>query len=142
LADEGQILDAVFEPAEAPRERKPRQQRKPTSYSFVTDLNLRPDNETSLKDFFTQKSPGDQQEQVAVFVYYLARTLELTDIGANHLYTCFNEVGKKVPKNILMVVRNTAIRKGWIDASDSNNLRITTPGENFVGHDLPEKGSN
>jgi len=109
------------------------------SYILVNDLNLRPQNQVSLKEFFEQKNPKDQQQQFAVFVYYLGKTLEVSGININHLYTCFKAVGKRVPKDIASGIRNTSSRKGWIDTRDYKDIRITTSGENFVLHDLPAK---
>jgi hypothetical protein len=126
-----------------PENARPREsrQKKPASYNFVTDLNLQPEDKPHLREFFKEKNPRDQQEQVAVFLYYLGQMLGLTGINANHLYTCFRDVEKRVPKEILQIVRNTAARKGWVDATDPKNLRITTPGQNFVAHDLPNQAS-
>jgi hypothetical protein len=139
VAEEVTTFDAEFEPTEDARERKPKQQRKPTSYSMVGGLNLMPSGKPSLKEFFAEKNPNGQQEQVAVFVYYLEKILGLTSgIGVNHLYTCFKEVQKKVPPDILQAVRNTVNRKAWVDATDPNSLRITTKGENFVEQELPK----
>lgn len=130
------------QPTGSKSERKePRAPKKAPSYAFVNDLNLRPAGKTPLKDFFAVKKPSDQQEQLAVFLHYLKRTLDLAPINVNHLYTCFREVEKKVPKDINTVARNTATRKGWVDASDQKNLRITVQGENYVDHQLPATGS-
>ena len=61
-------------------------------------------------------------EQLAVFVYYLARVLNLTGITANHLYNCFNEVNKRVPKDIVASCRNTKARRGWLDPADADDI--------------------
>ena len=66
------------------------------------------------------------------------KILEITGVNSNHLYTCFKQVEKRVPKDILQIARNTAGRKGWIDVSDPNNLRMIPGGENFVQHELPK----
>ena len=139
--EEEQVLDAEFEPVEQTQEKKQRQARKGVTYTLLGNLDLRPDGKPSLKDYFAEKSPRDQQEQTAVFVYYLSRVLGETKLNVNHLYTCFKQVEKRVPTNILLVARNTANRKGWVDTSDSNDIKTTTQGENFVEHDLPKKDS-
>jgi hypothetical protein len=118
-------------------ERRESRPRKPTMYEMVKDLDLRPKDKVSLRDFFAQKRPEDKQEQVAVFVHYLVHELNLTGINSNHLYHCFKDVGEKVPVDIGKVARNVHQRKIWIDASDIEDLRITPQGENFVLHDLP-----
>jgi hypothetical protein len=122
-------------------ERAPRPPKKAPTYTHVKDLNLRPADKQSLRDFFAEKKPGDLQEQATVFIFYLQKILGITGIGANHLYDCFQDVSKRVPKDILQVARNTSSRKGWIDTSDADNLRVLPKGENLVNHDLPPKGS-
>lgn len=111
--------------------------KKPVSFELLGNLNLRPSNKPSLKDYFVEKKPSDQMSQVAVFVSYLTRTLGEVNVGNNHLYTCFQNVGKKIPLDLPSVVRNTAKKKGWIDQKDAKGLRLTTAGENYVDHDLP-----
>lgn len=122
-----------------PKESRPR---KPSTYTIVTELNLRPADKPSLKDFFAQKKPEDNQEQIAVFVYYLSRILGETKIGPRHVYTCYKDVGGRVPVNISDVVAKTASRKGWIAATAAGGYTTTTMGENFVDHDLPKKKSD
>lgn len=143
VVDDAELIpEGEFEPVEENREKKPRQPRKGVTYSFVPDLNLKPAGKPKLKDFYAEKKPKDQQEETAVFVYYLKRTLGVTGVGVNHLFQCFKEVEKRVPKDILLVTRNAAYRKGWINVSNSNDLGITTQGENFVEHDLPRATSD
>jgi hypothetical protein len=144
--DEDQVVEAEYEEDEpleapAPRQRSGRP-RKPRAYTVVSDLNLRPEGRVSLVDFYRAKGPTDQQEQVAVFVYYLSRVLAVTAITDRHVYTCYKEVGERVPPEILQVVRNTARRKGWVDANDPKNLILTVPGENYVEHSLPKAKAN
>ena len=136
--EDGDVL-GVEQPAAPAAPKEPRPPKKPPQYAFVSDLNLRPDDKQHLKAFYAEKKPQDQMEQLAVIVFYLAKILEVQSIGANHLYTCFNEVEERVPKNILQSVNNTKARRGWLDAVDPFNIRITTGGENLVKHDLPKK---
>lgn len=111
--------------------------KKPPTYTLLGDLNLRPTDKPSLKDYFAEKKPGDQMSQVAVFVSYLTRIVGETNVGYDHLYTCFQNVGKRIPLDLPAVVRNAAKKKGWIDQKDSKALRLTTAGENYVEYDLP-----
>jgi hypothetical protein len=138
VAEEPEVEDADF--VETPPRAKSSRTKKSPSYNFVTDLNLRPDGKDSLKQFYAKKSPKDQQAQYAVCLFYLAQELSLTGIGANHIYTCFHDVGVPVPPDILQVARNIANRKGWIDAGNGKDLKITVSGQNFVNHELPTKG--
>ncbi len=116
--------------------------RKARAYTVVADLNLRPEGKKSLVDFYREKAPGNQEEQITVFLYYMSRTLNVSGITDRHIYTCYKAVDERVPPEILQVARNTANRKGWVDASDGKNLRLTVNGENHVEHSLPKSKSN
>lgn len=122
--------------ADSPRN-KPTRNRKAPSYSFVKDLNLRPDGQVSLRQFYADKKPTDQQEKMTVVLYYLYHVLEIQNVTANHIYTGLKEVDERVPKDIAQALRNISNRKGWVDSSDSDLLKTTVPGDNFVEHDLP-----
>lgn len=145
---DGQVVDSdavadenvVTEDADRTTKRT-RGERKPISYAFVRDLNLRPEGKQTLRDFFAAKAPHKQQEQITVILYYLTKILGLSGVNANHIFTGFKDVGKRPPGDILGVARNTASRRGWVDSSDSDNLRLTPHGENHVDHDLPQAGT-
>jgi hypothetical protein len=122
--------------AGAPRS-KPSRNRKTPSYSFVKDLNLRPDVPVTLRQFYADKKPADQQGKIIVVLYYLYRILGIQNVTANHIYTGLKEVEERIPKNIAQALRNISNRKGWVDSSDSDSLKTTVPGDNFVEHDLP-----
>ena len=105
--------------------------------SPVKDLNLRPDGEKTLRDFYAEKSPESQTEQISVFVYYL-RIAKVPKITACHVYTCYKDVGVRPPNNLPQIIRNTgSSKKGWLDCSDAEALKITNLGETLVEHDLP-----
>jgi hypothetical protein len=124
------------------QDKKTRRSKKPLSYSFVKDLNLQPTGTVSLRDFFASKATQTQQEQITVILHYLTKTLELGNVGPNHIYTALKDVDVQVPADIGAVIRNSAFRKNWIDSSNSDDLKLTVAGENFVEHDLEKrKGS-
>jgi hypothetical protein len=107
--------------------------------SIVKELNLRPKGKKSFKDFFAEKKPSSAQAFNTVAVYYLARVIEQQGISPSHVYTCYKEVSERPPVALPQSIRDTASLKGFIDSSDSHNLKLTTRGENFVEHDLPAK---
>jgi hypothetical protein len=107
--------------------------------SIDRDLNLRPSGKPSCGEFYVQKSPKGQDENNAVFVYYLERVLGLSDVNADQVYTCYKEVKAKVPSDLRNSLHVTAARKGWISTEDSQDLKVTTRGENLVEHDLPRQ---
>ena len=115
--------------------------RKIPTMSFVKDLDLRPEDGQSLRDFHSLKNPSGQKENIAVFVYYLTKTLEIEGITPHHVFTCFKDVRGRTPRDLPQAIRETASRNGWVDSSDGDDIKITNHGENFVEHDLPKKPS-
>jgi hypothetical protein len=118
--------------------RSKRSGRPASQLAVVKDLSLKKDGSTpSLRDFYAQKSPKTFSEQNAVFVYYLNRMKDIPGISPSHVFTCYKEVSARVPGAFYQSLVDTARIKGWIDTGDTDHLRITTVGENFVEHDLP-----
>ncbi len=107
--------------------------------TFVPDLNLNPGTKPSLKEIYAKLLPGKStaMEKNVVFVHYLQRTLGITGIGLNHIYTCYKEVGEKVPVALAQSLRDTVKKGAWIDITDVTNIHMTVRGDNFVEHELP-----
>jgi len=115
--------------------------RKPPSMSLIKEMDLHPSGKQSLREFFGEKQPKTQFEQIAVFVFYMRSVLEIDGISPNHIYTCFKDVSAKPPVDVPQVARNCAAQKGWIDTSRKEGIDITTRGENLIDHDLPRDGA-
>ncbi len=110
--------------------------------SIVKELNLHPKNKQPFKEFFEEKKPNVGAQTYAVCVYYLDKELGINNIDVNHVYTCLKAIGRKLPKDIGHAMALVASRKGFIDTSDSSNIRITIAGENLIEHDLPKKAKS
>ncbi len=113
---------------------KKKAQRTP---KLLTDLNLRPKGKTSLKDFYAKYEIKTNFERVVTFVYYLKSELQIENIGIDHIYTCYKEVGVKIP-NIYQNLIDTKNRKGWIDTSNTDSIKLTIQGENYIVHEAPK----
>ena len=135
--DETEDEDAPEAPALSPSGKR----RKAPSMSIVKDLDLRPKDNKHLRDFFAEKQPKKQIEQITTIVYYLSRILKLDGITPHHVYTCLKDVGKRVPNDLPQALRLVASRKGWVETSNADDIKITTSGENMVEHDLPPGGA-
>lgn len=106
---------------------------------LVKNLNLRPDNTKTLVQFFEEKCPEGNIQNSAVMTYYLEKVLNIDPITPDHIFTCYMELGKKIPAVILQNLRDcSGSRYGYIDFKDG---KITTSikGINFVTQDLPHK---
>jgi hypothetical protein len=106
--------------------------------SIVKDLNLNPEGKKSFRDFVQEKQPSTNQEKCTAAIYYLRHELGIDNISINHVFTCYKNANWRVTDlyNILVL---TASRKGWVDTSNTENIAITTHGENLVEFDLPHK---
>lgn len=119
----------------------PKRKRRPPAMSIVKNLDLHPSGKKHLREFYEEKKPKTQTEQVATFVYYLSHVLEVAGVTANHIFTCFKDVNVRAPNDLPQIIRNTAGNKhGWVDCSNASDIKITNPGENLVEHDLPRNG--
>lgn len=133
---EASLENDVVDVESIPR-RRSKKKSKPLSLTMVTDLDLRPAGKPSCRDFFSQKAPKNHQQAVAVAVYYLQRIVELGEvITANHIYTCFKDINRRIPNNLVQVIRDTSRRKSWIFNAEDGGIQISNIGENFVEHDL------
>lgn len=142
--DEDELLEelenedeALAPPNVATNSKSKKSSYKPPIMSIVKDLNLRPEGELSFRDFYDQKKPTTQAQAVTVAVYYLKRILEMDKVTPEHVFTCFKDVGQRIPKDLPQTIRDAAKRKGWVDTSERGNVKITTHGENMIDHDLP-----
>ena len=106
--------------------------------TLIKDLNLNPSGKKSFKLFVEDKQPISNQEKCTIAVYYLLHELEIESVSINHIFTCYKNVNWRVG-DIYNIVGLTASRKGWLDTSNSNDIKITPHGENLVEFDLPKK---
>lgn len=106
--------------------------------SFLKDLNLMGDDTTkSLRDFYGQYEIKTNLERTLAFVYYLQYEKELAGININHIFTCYRGIdGLKVPGNLKQNLLDTSFKKGWLDTSDMEDIKVPVSGMNHIEHDL------
>lgn len=93
----------------------------------------------SLRDFVAEKKPTTNIERTPVFVYYLQNTLQLTEITIDHIFSCYKDIGVRLPQNMQQNLFDTASSKyGYIEVNNGN-YTMSILGTNFVEHDLPKK---
>ncbi|MGA3059591.1 MAG: hypothetical protein ABSD92_04390 [Candidatus Bathyarchaeia archaeon] len=98
------------------------------------------DGKPSLREFFDEKKPKTQQEEITVFAYYLKHHLNINDMQTGHVISCCTEVKCRKPVNMLSSFKNIQHYKGWVDVgAGGESASITTSGENLVECDLPRK---
>ena len=77
-------------------------------------------------------------ERNTVFIYYLKRLKQIENAGINHVYTCYKMVKVPVPSKLYQSLIDTRKIKGTIITDKIDDLQISTIGDNFVEHELPE----
>lgn len=117
---------------------KPAKRRPVSAPSINKALNLRPSGEASLKDFATEKAPGDNTDRSMVAVHYLTHTLGSSTVSSDDIFTCYREMGWKLPADFRNHLQVIASRKGWLDTSDMDAISLTPSGINRVEQDLPK----
>lgn len=108
--------------------------------AMVPDLNFRPDGHPTLREFFGQKEPSSDMEQILVVIYYMQHMMALSKIGPGHIRTALHDVGKSIPLDLKQTVRNMSGKKAWVKFSDLNDITTATAGENHVRHDMGKNG--
>jgi hypothetical protein len=107
---------------------------------LVHDLDFRPEGHPTLRDFFAEKSPSTDMEQILVVVYYMQHKMHISKIGAGHVLTGLRDVGKSIPLDLKQTIRNLRDRKAWLKFSDIDDISTATAGDNHVTHDIGKKG--
>ena len=110
----------------------------PSVFPIPVDLKANEDK-VGLREFYSQKMPLNHYEKTAVFVYYLTKFNNQTDIKYGEIMSCYEEVNEKKP-SITDIVKNSIRYKGWLEQGTNRfSTRLTVSGENFVKFDLPQK---
>lgn len=105
------------------------------TYNLIPSLNLVSNGNESLKDFYNKYSAKNNFDKNIIILYYLRRILGAENIGINHIYTCYKHLSQKIP-NINQSLLDTKNRKGWVDISDKEDLKVTVAGENYIEHEI------
>lgn len=116
--------------------------KKRAALGIVKDLDLSRGKNGRLKEFYAKYEVKTNFERNLVFVYYMEHELGLEGITCDHVFTCYRDVGAKLPTALKQSLADTSSRAGWLDTSDMGNIRVSTPGVNHLEHDLPRKATD
>jgi hypothetical protein len=109
-----------------------------SDWKMIKDLDLNPKSKTSFDDFISEKKPKSFEDRYAVTVCYLSEILDKVTI--DHIGTVFRLTKSwKEPTDLAAGLRMASSRKGTIDTSSYQDVKITPAGRNLVEHDLPPK---
>lgn len=107
---------------------------------LIKDLDLSgKDVGKSLKEFVSEKKPSTNIERTAVFIYYLQNILSISEITVDHVFSCYKDIGVRLPQNLPQNLNDTASsRYGFIEVNNGN-YTMSIVGINLIEHDLPKK---
>ena len=109
-----------------------------TFISMDKTLNLSPSGKKSAALFAGEKAPANVKQKSVVAVYYLRDILEVEAVSTSGVYTFFKTLSWPVPADLKNTLQQAGT-EGWLDTADSDNIKLTSMGENLVEHQLPPK---
>lgn len=108
-------------------------------YQINKDLNLSPRDKETLKEFIAKKKPRSNIEFNAVAIYYLQKVLLKENISIDDVYSCYKDIGRKVPNALKQSLTDTSSSKYGYIAVNNNYYSIPIKGENLVELELPKE---
>lgn len=106
--------------------------------SMDKNLNLSPQGKASAVQFAAEKLPTNTKEKCVVAVYYLRDVIEMKKVTAQAVFTYFKHLQWPVPADLKNTLQQAGTA-GWLDTADSEDIKLTSLGENLIEHDLPAK---
>jgi hypothetical protein len=139
-ADSGQLAPITTQKSQPSRSKTKSKKTSDNTGSFLKDLNLMGEGTTSsLKDFCAQYELKTNLERTLAFVYYLQHKLNITGININHIFTCYRDIGGKVPGHLKQNILDVSSKKGWLDTSSFEDIKVPVSGLNHLEHGLTKK---
>jgi hypothetical protein len=133
------LAHAPVAPMTAPKPPKSKGSKKAkTLISMDKSLNFNPPNATSATVFAAEKAPSNVMQKCVVAAYYLRETLQIQKVTAQAVFSFFKHLGWPLPADLKNTLQQAG-SAGWLDTADSEDIKITSSGENLVEHELPPK---
>lgn len=109
--------------------------------AIIKSLDLTKGSGGRLRDFYDQFEVKTNFERNLIFLYFLQYKMGIEHgITQDHVFTCYRDIpGIKVPTALRQSLLDTESDRHWIDVADSDNLKITVHGLNYLEHDMLRK---
>lgn len=138
--EEEVITETAVEESVKEKDKKTRKKNNARdTYQINKDLNLSPKDKTTLKEFIALKKPRSNIEFNAVVIYYLQKVLAKENISVDDVYSCYKDIGRKVPNALKQSLTDTSSSKYGYIAVNNNYYSIPVKGENLVELELPKE---
>lgn len=89
----------------------------------------------SLKDFLLTKASKNNLQRTTLYVYYLDHFLNKKEITESQVFTCYRQMGDKIPKNLKQNLTDCCSSKYGYLMIENGNYSLTSIGLNKVEHD-------
>jgi hypothetical protein len=106
--------------------------------SMDKSLNLSPPGKQSALQFAALKTPTNALQKCVVAVHYLRDVIEMPKVKTDAVLTFFKTVQWPVPADLKNTLQQAG-SAGWLDTANSEDIKLTSSGENLVEHQLPAK---
>ena len=113
---------------------------KVKQFQLIKDLDLSTTaSRKGLKDFVNEANPTSNINITTTIIYYMQQIYEYVgDINGDIIFTCWRELGSKIPNNLTGNLRDICSSKYGYANVENGNYSITTRGINLVEHTLLE----
>lgn len=101
----------------------------------IVDFGLSSEARNDFREFYSEKSPTNQNDQVLVIAYWLLNNTDREVVTREEIFTGFRMLDIKIPAQLRTVVSALA-REGMITPS-GKDFSLNHIGEDQVVHDLP-----
>ena len=130
LFDEVEAAEQGAEPAAPVARPQNGTKKKPKLRTPVvlTDLNLT-DGDKPFEKYVEEQTPRKHSKRYLVIAQWLKECRNITEVGADHVYTCYRHLSLSVPDDVLSVFR--AMKKqGWVtEGSEPGMFKINHIGK-------------
>lgn len=109
---------------------------KPETFKTV-ELGLNANQRQAFKDFYAEKSPTGQSDQVLTVIYWLIKNTDKETLSKDEVFTGLRTVNEKAPKRLTSVLSNLALSSQITKNGANSGLHHI--GEDYVERDLPKK---
>jgi hypothetical protein len=135
----GSVIDAdtedVVEGAEEPEETaavaetatngKPKKAWEPKKYTFLSEFDLAPAGQPSLKEYCTQKDPQTDNDKYLVASAWIMKHGGVDGFTDNHIFTCFRGMEWKTQVDLTQPMRLMKSKKSYFENPTRGTWRLT-----------------
>ena len=98
------------------------------SLNKVDEVLQIPNVKEELKALEKETKPSTSYDYNLLLVHFLSNIKGMSGITKDHIYTCLDMLGGKIPANLYQSVHDTGKTKGWLDTTDMKDLKVTQAG--------------